>query len=397
MNGEKLWFNNKEITLSLTGKDSHKALIEAGQGSFSIGTKNISEEDFDVLVNENDVINWDTFNEFYTPYCYYECKDKYPYGDWPRFFYYCGNDTGFINWSLKRVIEDFSWFPNKDMKVDFTKARIGRLQFGIKNSRLELSLGENIYELHLKGNLDNYNIKKCKRIPRIYFEPEYDNELTSYKLPNFKVFKKATHIEIRTSALKPPFDCSSLLQFHNLKELYLIGNITNLEVLKDLKNIEKLGIWGAPDLTDMPNLNSWKNLNWFVALNIDEKAGKKFRKEIKVLKKEKKFEFVSVSQLRDKLWFETNYGIPFSEWDRKNEKKATSAYKICLEKVKSSTTKKEIEKAIKDFVEKINKLDNIETVERDDTYTAINLIMKKSPLKVETKEWEHWFDEVREF
>ena len=83
--------------ISLTGKDSHKVMIPAGQGSFSIGTKGLSEGKYDVWVEPDSVIDWNAFNAFYTGYGE-EKKAEYPYGDWPRWFYYSGNDTGFIEW-----------------------------------------------------------------------------------------------------------------------------------------------------------------------------------------------------------------------------------------------------------------------------------------------------------
>ena len=58
----------KEYIISLTGKDSHRVMIPAGQGSFSIGTKGLSEGEYDVWVEPDSVINWDAFNEFLTGY-----------------------------------------------------------------------------------------------------------------------------------------------------------------------------------------------------------------------------------------------------------------------------------------------------------------------------------------
>lgn len=393
---EKILFNSKEITLSLTGKDSHKVLIEDGQGSFSIGTNNSDEKNFDVLVDENDMINWDTFNGYYT-LAGWESKEYYPYGNWPRCFCYHGNDVGFIKWSSKREIEHFILVPQKDMNLDLTNTGIYDLIIEDNGHKIELSLGKDIYRLKLCGNIDNYIINKCAKVPVLSFEIKEKENVKCYKLPIIKSFWEATEINIEISSLSSPFDCSSLLQFPNLKKLFLIGNVTNLESLKELKNIEKLGIWSAPNLSGMPKLNNWNNLNWFVANNIDENAGKIFRREILDLKKIKSFEFSSVTNLRDKLWFQTNYGIPFSEWNGLNERKATRAYKICLDKVKKSNTKEDLKKAIINFTDIFNKMENIETTERDDVYIALCTIMKNTSIEINAKEWESWFDERREF
>lgn len=393
---EKILFNSEVITLSLTGIDSHKVLIDSGQGSFSIGTNNSDEKNFDVLVDENDMINWDTFNKYYT-LAGWESKEYYPYGNWPRCFCYHGNDTGFIKWSSKREIEHFIWVPQKDMSVDLTNARIYDLMLEDNKHIINLSLGKDIYRLKLCGDIDNYIISKCDKIPILSFEIKEKENVKCYKLPIIKSFSEATEINIEISPLSSPFDCSSLLQFPNLKKLFLNGNVTNLELLKELKDIEELGLWNAPNLSGMPKLNNWKNLNWFVANNIDENAGKVFRKEISDLKKIKSFEFTSVVNLRNKLWFQTNYGIPFSEWDSLNERKATRAYKICLNKVKKSNTKEELKKAIINFTDTFNKMENIETAECDDVYIALCTIMKNSLIEIKEKEWESWFDERREF
>ena len=58
--------SDRECVISLTGKDSHRVMIPAGQGSFSIGTKGLSEGTYDVWVEPDSVINWDAFNEFLT-------------------------------------------------------------------------------------------------------------------------------------------------------------------------------------------------------------------------------------------------------------------------------------------------------------------------------------------
>ena len=49
---------------------------------------------------------------------------------WPRHIGYCGNDAGFIGWSERRPIEQFSWTPafGDACRVDAGAARIQTLQ-----------------------------------------------------------------------------------------------------------------------------------------------------------------------------------------------------------------------------------------------------------------------------
>lgn len=76
----------KPIAISLTSTNSHLFKIPLGQGSFSIGSVGMDKKKFDVLVEEDLLINWNAFDEFTTP----------SGGHWPRFFYYWGKSNAII-------------------------------------------------------------------------------------------------------------------------------------------------------------------------------------------------------------------------------------------------------------------------------------------------------------
>ncbi len=382
---------NKILFISLTGKeeDKQKVIIELGQGSFSIGIKGIDDGRVDALANADDVIDWKCFDNLNIK-CY--CP-------WPRFFSYIGNDLGFIEWSKKRKIEEFEWYPQKDMKADFSEANIYKLSLHDCNHKVKVILGENISTLQLHGNINNFDIENCKNDPILWVFPIYEKKEMLYRLPTFKSLKNIKEIHIHVSALDDPFDCSSLLQFPNLESLYLSGNVININSIKKFKKLEELGIWDAPNLSGFPSLDNW-NLKYFVAMNIDEKVGNNLKAEVRKLKKEKRFApdaYTYVGKLRNELWFLTEYGLPFSSWPITKEKKATSAYKICLKNVKSAKSEDEVKNAIVEFTNKINKLEDIDTIERDDTYIALSLIMKNSKIYITEEKWRLWFDETRDF
>lgn len=385
-----------EYIISLTGKDSHRVMIPVGQGSFSIGTKGISKGEYDVWVEQDCAINWNAFNAFYTGYGR-EHKERYPYGNWPRWFYYSGNDTGFIEWSSKRRIEEFHWTAHADRTVDFSKADIGHLSIYTEESKIQVLTGEKIVELTLSGILENFTIKKCDKIPCLAFCPDYPKEKGGCQLPVFPILAQAPFLSIYNLPTKAAFDCASLLQFENLKDITLHGNLTNLSALTELKQLEGIALRYVPDLHDMPKLASWNHLKSFIGYNIEETAGKALRAELKSLKKERQMDFVSVSKLRSQTWFATEYGIPFSEWDEKLAKKATRAYKSCFNKIKKSETEDEIHEAVKEFIEKINRLDGIETTEREDVFTAILQLKEGAKIDILPEKWELWFDALREF
>lgn len=388
--------DNRTFTISLTGKDSHKAVIPKGQGSFSIGTKGISEGKYDVWVEKDSVINWDAFNELYTGYGQ-DNKDKFPYGDWPRWIYYSGNDTGFIEWSSKRAIEEFRWMPKTDRNVDFSNANIPRLYIHTENSKIQVSTGAKTHYLALSGNLENFDFKECVKIPRLSFHLDCSQEKISYQLPLYKTLSQAACVAINNSPVQTAFDCASLLQFPHLKYLDLNGNMTNLNALIQLRELEGMELRYIPDLQDMPKLSDWDNLKHFIGWNIEENAGKRFREELKQLKKERTMSYVSITKLRKQIWFDTEYGIPFSGWETKQANVATKAYKNCFSRIKKSETESEIQEAVIEFIKKINRLDNMETVEREDIGIAISQLIENSSLEIPAEKWMQWFNEARDF
>lgn len=388
---------DREFIISLTGDNSHKISIPRGQGSFSIGTKGISQGKYDVWVEKDRVINWDAFNELYTGYGQ-ENKEKFPYGDWPRWFYYSGSDIGFIEWSAKRKIEEFHWSPQTDRSVDFTNADIFRLFIHTKDSKIQILTGEKTAFLTLSGTLENFDIKECDKIPCLAFCPDCPKEKMSYGLPVYKALEQTAYIDINNSPAKAAFDCASLLQFQDLRTLALKGNVTNLSALAELKKLESIELRYIPDLQGMPKLESLNSLKSFIGYNIEETAGKAFRAELSKLKKERAMAaYSSVTKLRKQIWFVTEYGIPFSGWEEKKEKIAARAYKSCFNKVKKSETEEEVHGAVIELIEKINRMEGIETTEREDVCAAIGQLMENTSLEISSEKWMGWFDEARTF
>lgn len=383
--------------IPLTGEESHVVSIPVGQGSLSIGTKGISQGKHEIWVEKDQPINWDAFNELYTLYGQ-QNKEQYPYGDWPRFFYYSGNDMGFVEWSLKRPIEDFSWTVYDDVFVDLSRANIGRMFIHTEKNKIAVLIGKKIRSLTLSGQLDAIEIREGSVMPALSFRPLCSQEGTEpYKLPVFKAIKEAKFIDVGCPPIGQALDCRSLLQFPNLTVLLLSGNLVHLEALAELKKLQSLQLRYVPDLTNLPKLASWNNLKKFLGWNIEETAGKALRIEGRKLLKEEKLEFFSVTKLRKTIWFATEYGIPFAGWEDKKAKLATKAYKACLSQVKKAKTEGEVHDAIVNFVDAINKLSDIETSEREDTGTAVSQLIEASGLDIPPDTGQKWFDETRDF
>ena len=383
--------------ISLTGEKSHKISVPAGQGSFSIGTIGLSKGKYDVWVDGDKPINWSSFDGFYTGHGKTNAE-QYPYGDWPRWFYYSGSDKSFIEWSCKRHIEHFNWFTYENASIDLTKANIYGFSLHVNKGKIEISIGSKTKEISLSGNIADIDIKKCDTFPYLRFKPRGKlDEIGQYQLPLYKLLENAPIVDIDVPPIGHPFDCKSLLQFANLKSLSLSGDLTNLDALAELKHLETIALRYVPDLTNMPNLSAWVNLKCFIGWNIEETAGKVLKKELNGLARTKELEHSSVSQLRKKIWFTTEYDIPFSAWEGKSEKIATKAYKTCLKEIKKAKTENEAHKVIIGFVKVINSLPNIETSEREDTGIAVLQLIESSALEISEETGLRWFDEVRDF
>ncbi len=395
---------NKPTHISLTGKNSHQIKIPPGQGSFSMGLAGMDKKKFDVLVDDDLPVNWDAFNELYTPHGQ-QHAEKYPYGDWPRFFHYWGKDAGFVAWSVKRAIEDFSWHPSQPVSVDLSNVCIRNLSVKTNEHPVELVLGNKsgdrstLQTLNLAGNIHNFKIEADRSDIYLRINPDtlQSRSVTPYQLPVFTSLARISDLDIIVAPLGQAFDCESLLQFPHLTNLNVSGNIINTHCLKEFRHLERLGIRYAPELENFPSLNSWNELKSFIGWNIEAETGKRLNAELKLLAKQKELDYSSVSKLRSKIWFTTEYGIPFTNWEGKKAATATGAYKTALKMINKAKTETEVYHAIAELIQLINGLPGIETVEREDTGIAVNQLVEASPLNILPETGNKWFDELREF
>ena len=169
----------EDFIISLTGDKSHAIKIPLAQGSFAIGLNNMDAKNFDVLVSDDLPINWDCFNTFYTG-SGEDKKELYPNGNWPRFFYYSGNDDGFVKWSQKRKIEDFTWSPQKAISVDFSKSNINSLHINVETDKINLQLGSHSY-FSISGNVENVKISKAGKNKHLIVLPKSEGFSTYWE------------------------------------------------------------------------------------------------------------------------------------------------------------------------------------------------------------------------
>ena len=68
-----------------------------------------------------------------------------------------------------------------------------------------------------------------------------------------------------------------------------------------------------------------------------------------------------------------------------------------MKEIKNASSEENIKNAIINFTSEFNKMDDIESIEREDIYTSLCILMKNSPIKIEHDIWLKWFDETRNF
>ena len=390
--------NMEEMQISLTDKDSHTLKRKPGQGSFSFGPKHLkSQYKFDALVDEGESINWDCFKGLYTSHGS-DNKDIWPNGNWPRWFNYIGNDTGFGFWSTKRKIEYFTWHPLKNTTSDFTKSHIKQFTIILSDHLIKLKIGAHTNRLILQGNIENIKLDDTNGLMEVLFNPITSKDVNDhYVLPNFPVMEQVSNLNVTVTPLGQALDCKSLLQFKNLKHLRLSGNITNLAVLKEFQNLESLMLLYVPTLKGLPPLNSWNNLNHVIVSNIEEVSGKILRKELKQLLQERDMGSSSVTKLRKPIWFIENYGIPFSDWNKSKAKEAVKAYKYAFKELKTVVDEKTVRALIIAFTEIFNGLPDIDTVERDDIALAVEQLIRVPNIEIDFEKAMQWFDDHRDY
>lgn len=379
-----------ELNLPLT-KRGVQHITTISTGGLSIGANGISKGHHDAWVDADEMIDWSIFDKIHWPG--YEGLTLF------QSLNYTGNDTTFADWFSNRPAKFFHFKPVKDVVVDLKKAQIRVFELYVNESLVDLSLGEKANYITIHGNLENVTFKNCPEEFFLSFKSFQNKQNKSvYQLPNYPVASTAKSVNIFGEVKGEPFDCESLLQFSELKSLYLSGNVTNLSALMKLEHLEKIGLSLIPDLKDMPGLATWKNLRDFFAENVEETVGKRLRDELKLLKKDRNFPaHCGVLKLRKSIWFETEYHIPFSNWEAKAAKVATRAYKNSLKEIRKKKEEADVYDAIVKLITHINELSDIDTVEREDVWIAINQLAEVSELSICPKLLEQWFDETRDF
>ena len=374
-----------KVKTNLVNNETKEFIIYPGETYLSIGVKDIDKGDIKVWVDPDDIINWDSL----------DVKDSFDDRYLIRSVYYTGNDKSFLEWTSKRRVW-FTWQPLKDVDIDLTNSKIDTLRI-ITDKKVILKMGPNQRNFTFTGDPHNLIIKDWGNVYWFWINIPSEKITTTYELPNWCHFQNLKRVMINASPNGASLDCYSIKQFKGIEDLCLEGNLTNLEALCEFTDLKNLGFWNVPNLDGLPPIAIFKDLTYFCAKDIGKEKGLLLRKEVNKLKKTKEFNFTYVGGLRDELWFKTEYGIPFTDWENGSGKKAMHIYKECLTTVKKAGTVEEIKNAIENYTNQMNKLKNIETEEREDIYTALEIIMENAKVEVAYDTWFNWFDNLRDF
>lgn len=389
--------------IDLTGPQSHALVREPGVGRHIIAPPSLGKK-ANLHVAADQPINWTVFNAFTVP-------AGYP---WPRVLDYTGADTGFFAWARQRPIEDVDWTPifaadshERELAVDASASRIGILIINMTSpgGRLRLTLPKREQSPHLRLTVtgDIARFSADGEMPRsVAFTPRTGSRKTngSYQLPDIGALHQVSELELYNQPMGQPISLQCLGRFPNLESLSLYGSFSDLDALAEC-NLESLQLRFIPDLDGLPALSTWPKLDYFIAWNVEQAAGKRLRKEIKARAAIRPWsKFVSVSQLRKPEWWASEFGRPFSAWPGRRARLANTAYDAALAALAQARSMTDAETAFTTFVARFNTIKGIETTERDDLGDAVWQLSQSDDatrLGVTEEMAQRWFDEVRDY
>jgi hypothetical protein len=381
--------SDKPFPLSLTGRDSHTVTLQVGQGGFAIGQAGPKSQRLDAVVPADAAINWACFDGFTTPSGLL----------WPRGFQYQGADTEFVAWSRTRPIERFSWTPTEATAVDLDGSKIASFWLELGRAKVRVVLGGKMRELGVRGDLTQLSVEMGagSAMPALFFAPTSLPRNAPIVLPLMPTLADATNVTIQVDVMGSPFDVGSLLQFPKLTTLSLWGDMRSLDRLAGLKQLASLKLRRCRDLSGLPDLATWPQMHSVFVSDVEAVGGRALQAQVEKLKKQDRpLGRISLGNLREASWFANETGMLFATWPRGTAQKATKAYKQAVEDMTAADSAAGIKEALLRFVDVINQLPGIETIERDDVGVAVSKLASLVP-SVGADELLRWFDEARDF
>ena len=293
--------------------------------------------------------------------------------------------------------------------LDFSETTIDRLSVDMTGLE-ELILNDDLSMLFLLGEVKD----GCK-----ITSPSFGSDLILYcdgSVPKIQGLEGLEKLYIRTIT---ELDIADILRaYSKLRELRLWGkpgNLINFAKISELSELEVLTTMDLFGFTadEVPKPESLQKLYMLWMDSLPEDAAK----EVKKLYKKRKGEGLDlwITKPRKAEWLAQNLENPFRSWDGEehitpaNAKKAADIYRktraamVKLIEAPSKDIEKDAEALVRDYTEGFNKMDKkkpfIDTVERDEVFTALDGILSLIPdeLGIDQDKLLDLFDQLKEF
>ena len=348
--------------------------------------------------SENDM--WHDFDDALSLRVF-PCLSSLTVTKWHKNLYEYLNSNPFIR---ELVIENHG-----KSSLDFSETSIDRLSVDMTGLD-ELILNDDLSMLFLLGEVKD----GCK-----ITSPSFGSDLILYcdgSLPKIQGLEGLEKLYIRTIT---ELDIADILRaYPKLRELRLWGKPGNLINFAKISEFSELEVLTTMDLfgftaDEVPKPESLQKLYMLWMDSLPEDAAK----EVKKLYKKRKGEGLDlwITKPRKAEWLAQNLENPFRSWDGAehitpaNAKKAADIYRktraamVKLIDGAGKDIEKDAEALVRDYTESFNKMDKkkpfIDTVERDEVFTALDGILSLIPdeLDVDKDKLIDLFDQLKEF
>ena len=348
--------------------------------------------------SENDM--WHDFDDALSLRVF-PCLSSLTVTKWHKNLYEYLNSNPFIR---ELVIENHG-----KSSLDFSETSIDRLSVDMTGLD-ELILNDDLSMLFLLEEVKD----GCK-----ITSPSFGSDLILYcdgSVPKIQGLEGLEKLYIRTIT---ELDIADILSaYPKLRELRLWGKPGNLINFAKISEFSELEVLTTMDLfgftaDEVPKPESLQKLYMLWMDSLPEDAAK----EVKKLYKKRKGEGLDlwITKPRKAEWLAQNLENPFRSWDGEehitpaNAKKAADIYRktraamVKLIEAPSKDIEKDAEALVRDYTEGFNKMDKkkpfIDTVERDEVFTALDGILSLIPdeLDVDKDKLIDLFDQLKEF
>ena len=331
----------------------------------------------------------------------FPCLTHLTLNKWHKNLYEYLQSTPFIS---ELVLEN-----HNQTKLDFSRTSVCTLSIDMTDVE-ELILNDGLEQLILLGEVrKNCNIQANGNEQTLLLQ--CDKVIP--KLKGLQALGKLHVIKIEELDIEEVLNA-----YPKLTELRLWGkpgNLLHFDTLSEFKELEVLTTMDLFGFTaeDIPRPDSLPNLRRFWMNSLPEDAAKVAKK----LYKKRKGEGLDlwVTKPRKPEWLAQNLDNPFRSWDGQenitpaNAKKAAALYRKTragMVKLVESSPDEMMQGAtelVKLYTEGFNKMDKgkyfIETVEREDIYTALDDILDLIPAEfnIDKENLLNFFDELKDF